>query len=83
VTGGNGAEIWCTEYTPFGKNASLVTGNLWRGSWNGNDDTTHTWDLPRHQDLAANRFLTLVEAGAAARPPQPPRQTIGGPRGSV
>lgn len=34
-------DIWCTEYTLFGKQSALVTGSMWGNS-------TRVWGLPRH-----------------------------------
>jgi len=35
-------DLWCTEYTTFGNNSSLITGGLWATD-------KKLWDLPRHQ----------------------------------
>jgi len=43
-------DIWCTEYTTFGNNSSLITGGLW-----GADKKL--WGLPRHNN-GANVLFT-------------------------
>lgn len=37
-------DIWCTEYTTFGRNASLMSGSMWGGA----AGQTKVWGLPRH-----------------------------------
>lgn len=37
---------WCTEYSTFGNNGSLITGSLWTGS----PGQLKVWGLPRHND---------------------------------
>jgi len=39
-------DTWCTEYSTFGANGSLVTGSMWGGA----PGETKVWGLPRHND---------------------------------